>query len=155
MELTDTIRTEPVRHLPPSQPLVVQGDTSLKAVLTQMQSAKKGCVLIEKDGLLEGIATERDILVKFIGQNLPDDTRVSEIMSTHLRTLQLEDTLETAIQMMVEGGYRHVPLTDREGRIQGLVSARHLIEYLSDHFPGEVVNLPPRPDQISVTPEGA
>jgi len=155
MELTETIREEPIRLLPPSQPLVVTEDLTILDVLAHMQQAKKGCVLIEREGRLAGIATERDILVKFIGHNHPETTSVAEIMSTEVETLGPDDTLDTAIRLMAEGGYRHIPLTDSDGRILGMVSARHLVAYLSEHFPAEVFNQPPRPDQISITPEGA
>jgi CBS domain-containing protein len=39
--------------------------------------------------------------------------------------------------MCVEG-FRHVPLTDAEGRPVGVVSMRDIIEYLSGFFPKDV-----------------
>jgi len=56
---------------------------------------------------------------------------------------------------MTERGYRHIPLLDERGRRAGMIAARDVVNYVAEHFPAEVVNLPPRLDQVFKTPGGA
>ena len=44
---------------------------------------------------------------------------------------------------------------DREGDLKGLLTSNDLIQYLTDQFPEETVNLPPRLRQRYRSPEGA
>jgi len=46
---------------------------------------------------------------------------------------------------MLNEGFRHIPLVDGRGRPTAVVSMRDLIEYLSDFFNLDVLNLPPDP----------
>lgn len=56
--------------------------------------------------------------------------------------------------MLIEG-FRHIPLVDAHGRPTGVVSMRQLIEYLSDFFNRDVLNLPPEPRASFRSREGA
>jgi CBS domain-containing protein len=155
MELTETLRSELIKHLPLPEAIVVSEETPISEVIEKMVEARRGCVLIDRDGRLHGLASEKDILVKFVDKELPGTTPVREIMATRLETLCPEDTVGTAIQVMARGGYRHVPLADADGKILGMMSARDIVSFIVEHFPAEVFNLPPRPDQRMVSPEGA
>jgi len=46
---------------------------------------------------------------------------------------------------MAKGGYRHLPVVDEGNRPVGMVSIRHIISYLVEHFPQEILTLPPKP----------
>jgi CBS domain len=46
--------------------------------------------------------------------------------------------------MLVEG-FRHIPLVDDQNRPMAVVSMRDLIDYLSNFFSREILNLPPEP----------
>jgi CBS domain-containing protein len=155
MELAKTLKRELVRHLPLPDPIILAEETPIAEAIKKMQEARRGCVLIEKGSQLAGLVTERDILVKYIGS--PSDTffTLKEIMTASPTTLSPEVSLEKAIQVMTEGGYRHVPLVDSGNHILGVVSARNIVSYIAEHFPAEVFNLPPRLEQKMESPEGA
>ena len=59
---------------------------------------------------------------------------------------------------MTRKGYRHLPIVDEKGDLQGVVSARDIIGYLAEFFPMEIYNLPPsttqEQDQVFDTREG-
>ena len=155
MGLTETLRSELIKHLPLPEAIVFSEETPISEVIEKMKAARRGCVLIERDGQLHGLLSEKDVVVKVVDKELPGTTPVSEIMVTRLETLCLEDTVGTAIEVMARGGYRHVPLVDADRKILGMMSARDIVSYIVEHFPSEVFNLPPRPDQKMVSPEGA
>jgi hypothetical protein len=49
----------------------------------------------------------------------------------------------------------HIPLIDEQGRPTGVVSMHVLIEYLSDFFNRDLLNLPPEPRASFRNREGA
>jgi CBS domain-containing protein len=155
MDLSETLQMELIRHLPLPEPIILSEETPITEAIHQMQLAHRGCVVIEKNGRLAGLVTERDILVKFLGDSSNRHLALNEIMTRSVETLPPNAPLSTAIQVMTRGGYRHIPLADAEGRIQGVVAARNIMDYIAEHFPAEVFNLPPRLEQKMESPEGA
>lgn len=101
-----------------------------------------------------GIFTQRDVLNRTALEALDPATPVSEVMSARPITIGLGQDLADAIQAMVEGAYRHVPVVDDTGNQVGLLSSRVILRYIADHFPEEVLNLPPMLDQVMLRPEG-
>ena len=73
-------------------------------------------------------------------------------MSPDPRSLDADAPISAAIRWMTRRGYRHLPVVEggegpSAGALVGVVSAGDLIDYLADHFPTEVYNLPPAQDQ--------
>ena len=101
-----------------------------------------------------GIFTQRDVLYRTALEDLPPDTPVSEVMSDRPVTVSLDKDLADAIEAMVEGVYRHIPVVDESGTQVGMLSSRVILRFIADHFPEEVLNLPPQLDQVMSQPEG-
>ena len=117
-------------------PILVRPDTSVGEMIRQMQAfPTKGCVLVcDEKGLLLGIASIRDILLKVAGAikgKALSSTPVSRIMTSKPETLDKNDPLSFALHKMAIGKFRHVPVLDR-GKPIGVVSTRDIIEYLAD-----------------------
>ena len=108
---------------------------------------KIGAAPVVEDGFLRGIFSERDVLNKILNKQVGDLDHISveEFMIADPQTAQPEDSLNTAILHMAQGGYRHVPIVDTENRPLGMVSIRDVISYLVEEFPQEVLTLPPKP----------
>ena len=54
--------------------------------------------------------------------------------------------MRAALSKMQRGGYRHLPVVDERGRPVGILSAKHIIRYIVEHFPAVVYNHPPTAD---------
>jgi len=52
---------------------------------------------------------------------------INEIMTADLFTLQVQDTLADAVQLMREHRIRHVPVVDDSGELLGLITQRDLL----------------------------
>jgi CBS-domain-containing membrane protein len=55
---------------------------------------------------------------------------------------------------MWRGGFRSVPVVDEEDRVIGCVRHKDIVKYLAQHFPAQVLNLPPDPERIALEREG-
>src|SRR3546814_11024537 len=85
-----------------------------------------GAVLIGEGNRLQGIFTERDLLIRVIARGLdPDATQLKEVMTPDPDTVGPNDWASLALERMRSSGYRHVPVVD-DGIVVGIVSLRDL-----------------------------
>ena len=103
-------------------------DTTVRAAAITMAGHKIGAIVVVDDqGRLAGLFTERDVLNRVVAQGLdPDSTRLSAVMTADLQTASPDKPLAHALHMMFEGGFRHVPVVE-DGRPIGMVSARNAL----------------------------
>jgi CBS domain-containing protein len=93
----------------------------IEAVRT-MNDDNVGSVLVMNDQSVVGIFTERDVLVRVVGANRnPAITRVSEVMTTPVRSITITSTADDALRLMSEKHHRHLPVIEN-GKALGLVS---------------------------------
>lgn len=111
-----------------------------------IQKPGTSCVLItDKSGRLVGLITERDLCTRVLSKNVdPKSTRVESVMTEDPIVLKTDQSLTFALAQMDVGGYRHVPLVDQDERPAGVITARRIINYITEFFPEEVAVLPPR-----------
>ena len=137
---------EPIRLLPYTPPVCVSPQTSVAEAVRAMKEKEIGGILVEEDERLVGIFTERDLLNKLIGSGRDlDQTPVADVMTAETEALPVDADIAFALRMMGEGGYRRIPLVDEENRPVGILSVKHIISYLAEFFPQDVLNLPPLP----------
>ena len=129
--------------------------TTIGEAARVMKEHRIGCVLVEAGGKLVGIFTERDILTKLVGTGYdPARVQVDGVMTRNPETLTPEDPIAYAMQLMSVGGFRHIPLVDADRRPVDILSVKDIVDYLVEHFPREVLNIPPEPGKHARIPEG-
>jgi CBS domain-containing protein len=112
-----------------------------------MTRANCGSVLIlDTSGTLLGIVTERDLMTRVLAKAAdPATTTVGQIMTQHPRCVPPDLKVADAVLIMIERGFRHLPIMDRHGKILGVFSVR-------DALPREVntaVSLAEFNDQVN------
>jgi CBS domain-containing protein len=155
MELPRNLKVDSVSRLQPAEPRTIATTATVAEALASMRAAKAGCLLVVRDGLLAGIFTERDLLTRVLALRKPLTLTVGECMTPDPVTVNPKDPVRSAIRRMQSGGYRHLPVVDEDGRPVGILSAKRIVHYLAEHFPGTVYNQPPDPKQVPATAEGA
>jgi CBS domain-containing protein len=115
-----------IRDIVANRPLVDAVATmSVRQAAELMAEKRIGALLVVEQGQIRGIFTERDALNKVLAGGLdPESTPLLAVMVAHPQTIAADKPLAYALQMMVDGGFRHVPVVDRDGRPIGMVSAR-------------------------------
>ena len=136
----------PIESIALRKPVTVSGDTTIAACLELMREERIGCLLITDQDKLSGIFTERDIIRRIVGKNLAhEDIDVVDYMTTDPDTLTSDAPLAFALNYMVLGGYRHVPVVDDENHPLGCLSIKDVVKHIGDHYFSQIVNLPPTP----------
>ncbi len=106
--------------------------TSLEAAIRTMRERNIGCLLLtDQEGRLCGIFTERDLIYKVAGK--VDDLAaqpVNNYMTHDPEVIRGDQLLASALQRMMVGDLRHLPLVDFDGRPKKILSSRDIINYL-------------------------
>ena len=91
-----------------------------------MTRANCGSLLVmEPPDKLLGILTERDLMTRVLAKALdPATTPVSKVMTRHPRCIGPEAKVADAVVIMIERGFRHLPIVAEGGRILGVFSIR-------------------------------
>ena len=89
-----------------------------------MQERRVGAIMVVEDEQLVGMFTERDALFRVVAKERDGQTTpLAEVMTRNPRTIHPDKPFAHALEMMHEGGFRHVPVVEN-GRPVGIVSVR-------------------------------
>jgi signal-transduction protein with cAMP-binding, CBS, and nucleotidyltransferase domain len=116
-----------------SSPIISVNLASTIKETAQFLSEKKiGCVLVEENDEFVGILTETDLTRKVLGQGLdPDTTKVSEIMTQPIISLDCRLPITKANAYMAEKKIRHLAITDND-KIVGMISVKDLVAFFAN-----------------------
>jgi CBS domain-containing protein len=107
---------------------VPRTSTVMETVRT-MAGAKVGSVVVVDGDRLEGIFSERDVMMRVVLEGRdPERTTVEEVMTSPVQTIPVETTGDAALQVMLQNHIRHLPVVDNSGRVAAVVSMRNLLE---------------------------
>jgi CBS domain-containing protein len=155
-DLESALLTETLNNVATQSPLVVDAGTMLADTIDRMRDGSRGCALVTDSGRLVGIFTERDVLMRVVGHPIDFERAATrDYMTRDPVTLSPDSSIAFVLNRMLIEGFRHIPLVDEQGSPTGVVSMRQLIEYLSDFFNRELLNLPPEPRAGFRSREGA
>jgi CBS domain-containing protein len=114
-----------VREVMTAELITVEPSTSVAAAVTVMGMQGVGAVLVMEKERLEGIFTERD-LVRAMSHDVSSSSQpVAQWMTRNPVTVAPETSVERALEIMLAGNFRHLPVMEREN-VAGIVSIRDL-----------------------------
>jgi CBS domain-containing protein len=106
--------------------ITVAPEDTLGEVAERMNSQNVGSVIVKDHGRLIGILTERDMLRAMAARVHTSDARVRQFMTPDPITAPPDLDLEAAAQVMLDNGFRHLPVVDGSNVI-GVVSLRRVM----------------------------
>ena len=112
----------PIRQIMTPNPIRLAASAPIRDAARAMRQNDIGDVVVEKDGKLCGIVTDRDIVVRAIAED--KDVRTTSLESICSRepvSLTPEQTDEDAVRIMRDKAVRRLPVVER-GKVIGIVS---------------------------------
>jgi CBS domain-containing protein len=104
----------------------VAPEDTLGEVADRMTAKNVGAVVVKDFGRLIGILTERDMLKAMAARVHTSEARVRQWMTEEPITVSPDTPLDDAAQVMLDNGFRHLPVVD-EGQVVGVVSLRRVV----------------------------
>ena len=98
----------------------------------EMNRRKIGSVLVMEGGVLVGIFTERDVLMRVVAADRdPKTTPVAHVMTRSPVTIPSSMTIEEVMDLHSGKHFRHLPVVEN-GRVIGMISVRDILRWLSE-----------------------
>lgn len=116
-------------------------ETVQQAALRMRQRAVGTLVVVNEARQPVGIVTDRDLMERVLADNLDGaSTFVRDVMTRDPTTIRVDEGPEVALPRMRRGGFRRLPVVDKQGTLVGLVSLDDLLMRLADDL-GQVGQL--------------
>lgn len=107
--------------------VVLKPGTSVLDAARAIEENNIGVVVIQDEGSVVGIVTDRDLTIRVLGRGLdPHKTTVGEVMTAGVVSLSPTDSQASAIRLMHKRNVRRIPLVE-EGRFVGMVTLDDLL----------------------------
>jgi CBS domain-containing protein len=106
--------------------ITVAPEDTLGEVAERMTRQNTGAVVVKDFGKLIGILTERDMLRAMAARVHTSDARVRQWMTSDPVTASPDMDLDDAAQVMLDNGFRHLPVVDGT-TVLGVVSLRRVL----------------------------
>lgn len=112
-----------VMYLKPSEPIICKTSATVYEAAQLMSARRENCILVVNDeGELIGIFTAKDLAFRIVGSGLNATTvTIDQIMTPSPLCANANSPATEALTLMVEKGFRHLPVLDDQNRIVGVL----------------------------------
>jgi len=129
-----------VQELMTSNPCSIDSDKSVAYAAKMMRDENVGLAPIVEGNRLIGTITDRDIAIRAVAEGKdPESTKVTEIASTELVTVEPQQELDEALRLMGKHQVRRLPVVEEGGRLVGIVAQADVARNADDARTGELV----------------
>jgi CBS domain-containing protein len=113
------------------EPLTFGRDATVAEAVAAMSARNYGAVIVtDGDGRVEGVVTERDVMRKIVNaQRDAAQTKLSEIMTTEVRTARADDDVLDWLRIMSNERFRRLPIVDDDGRLKAVFTQGDFVSY--------------------------
>ena len=122
-----------IRKLMFVKPRTVKPGDSIVEAAKLMRGEETGIAPIVDCGRLVGVITDNDIAIRVVAEGRdPATTRVDEVASRDLVTIDPDQGLDDALEVMARHEVKRLPVVEEDGTLVGIVAqadvARHAAE---------------------------
>jgi CBS domain-containing protein len=128
-----------IREVMTGSPRTVHADDTAADAAKLMRDEDAGIAPVtENGGKLIGVVTDRDIAIRVVAEGKDPSTKVVEIASGNLHTVEPQQDLEEALQLMAEHQVRRLPVVEG-GKLVGIVAQADVARHAEPEQTGRVV----------------
>ncbi|MBT4327443.1 MAG: CBS domain-containing protein [Candidatus Nitrosopelagicus sp.] len=108
----------------------VDASLTINEAAKMMEDAKVGAVIVMENNSPVGIVTDRDFTIKVVSHAYQISSPVKQIMSSPLCSINLDESVRTAADLMHDRGVMKLPVIDGEN-VVGIITARDIVNLLA------------------------
>lgn len=112
----------------------VSPETTVGEAMKKLVGDEIACLLVEEEGRLVGVFSDRDILNHIALEYAETKDRpVKDFMASDPVYVFNTDSASAALCVMAVSGYRHVPVVDLDHKLVGIISPQRVTRFLREH----------------------
>jgi CBS domain-containing protein len=128
-----------IQELMTVKPRTVKTGDSIVDAAKLMRGEDAGIAPIVDGDRLVGVVTDRDIAIRVVAEGRdPSTTKVEEIASGNLVTVEPGQDLDDALRLMAQHQVRRLPVVD-DGKLVGIVAQADVAKHADAKRTGKVV----------------
>lgn len=113
------------------KPRTVKVGDSVVEAAKLMKGEETGIAPIVEDGRLIGVVTDHDITTRVVAEGRdPKTTRVEEVASRDLVTIDPDEDLEEALAVMAQHEVKRLPVIEEDGTLVGIVAHDDVLRHV-------------------------
>jgi len=119
----------------------VRADETVYRAIRLMADRRIGAVLVVEKGIVIGIFTERDYIMRVeVEGRTPKDTLLREVMTDKMYSVRTDTSVEQCLALMMLRHIRHLPIVEN-GNLLGIISMRDAVDAVLDERRSEIQGL--------------
>lgn len=116
-----------VKDVMVNEVLTIESTATLLEAAEQMRDANIGMLPVMEDGVLRGVVTDRDLVVRGMSRDVrPSEVPVADCLTEPARYAEPEWSLDDAMVEMARQHVGRLPVIDAAGKIIGVVTLSSL-----------------------------
>ncbi len=123
-----------------TNPTITSPDATVQEAMNKMLDNGVGAIcVLDSERRVAGIFTERDVMRELATNGVdPNKTPVRKVMTTEVEMATEQTTEAEALAIMLERHYRHLPIIDKDAKLLGMLSIRHVLEARVDELLAQI-----------------
>lgn len=119
----------------------VKATETVYRAIRLMANRHIGAVLVVEQGIVVGIFTERDYIMRVeVEGRAAKETLLREVMTDKMYTVTTNTSLEHCLALMIRYRFRHLPVVE-EGRLIGIISMRDAVAAVLESQGAEIQDI--------------
>ena len=129
-----------ISDLMSANPYAIEADKPVALAARMMKDEDVGLAPIVEGDRLVGTLTDRDIVTRVVAEGRdPQSVAVREVASTGLVTIDPQQDLDEALQLMARNRVRRLPVVEQDGRLVGVVAQADIAREAKEKQTGALV----------------
>ena len=129
-----------ITELMTPNPCSIDADKPVSYAAKMMRDEDVGLAPIVEGDRLVGTVTDRDIAIRVVAEGKdPESTKVRDIASTDLVTIDPQQDLDEALRLMAHHQVRRLPVVEEDGRLVGIVAQADIAREAAERETGHLV----------------
>ncbi len=140
MNLLEDMLEEKVSDLAIREPVIADPEESIRHSIEMMRASRVGCVIVvDQQNKPKGMLTEAALRQLLLENPTAIDARVGDHAIEPCTLVKVSDPIYHVLEAMQMKNVRFLCVVDDAGVLVGLTGQKGLMEYVADHFPGQVM----------------
>ncbi len=129
-DLTKSLAETLVKDIMNKSLISADSTTTVFQIANLMAKGGIGAIIVKKDNIPAGIITDRDFAIKIATQKLPLDTAIDKVASYPLATINLNESILVAANMMSSKKLRKLAVVENE-KVIGIITSTDLVNQIA------------------------